>query len=48
MSPSGGSDARGITDRDKVLCGRPHREVAGRDSPHCRIVKGNGVSLASH
>ena len=42
MSTSGGGGGvRGVTDDDKILCGRSHREVAGRDCPHCRIAKGN-------
>ena len=39
---------RGITKSDKILCGRPDREVAGRDCSHCRIAQGNRVRLASH
>ena len=48
MSPSGGNGVRGLPDSDKILFGRPYREVAGRDCPHCRIAKGNRVRLASH
>ena len=48
VSPSGTSGARGVADIDKILCGRPHREIAGRDYPHCRIAKGDRVRLASH
>ena len=48
MSISGGSGARGATDGIKILCGRSHRKVAGRDCPHCRIAEGDRVRLASY
>ena len=48
MSISGVSGVRSVTEGDKILCGRSHREVAGRDCPHCRIAEGKRVRLASN